>query len=195
MYWSVKKVKALKNHQLELTFENHVVKIFDVNPYLDLGVFQKLKNEKIFGKARILFGTVSWPGGIDIDPETLYEDGVIPPAMYIAEECAVYEAGSSAQENEEEEEKEMSILSTFFGITVRMGRKDVKQYPAPHIHVEYQEATAVYDIESGDLLAGKLPRKQHIFVGAWIEIRKEDLMTNWMLAEAEHPLLLIRGLS
>jgi hypothetical protein len=77
MYLSVNKVKVLKNFELELTFENKEVKIFDVKPYMDTGLFKTLKDEKIFKSVRISFDTIGWANGIDLDPEVLYERGKI----------------------------------------------------------------------------------------------------------------------
>jgi hypothetical protein len=54
-------------------FENNQIKIFDMNPYLETGLFKKLKDENIFSKVKISFDTIEWPGGIDLDPEILYE--------------------------------------------------------------------------------------------------------------------------
>ena len=73
MYLAVSKVKALNDYQLELTFENKEIKIFDVKPYLDTGLFKKLKNESFFKLVKISFDTIAWPNGIDLDPEVLYE--------------------------------------------------------------------------------------------------------------------------
>ena len=42
MYLSINGVKALGDYELELTFENNEVRIFDVKPYLDTGLFSKL---------------------------------------------------------------------------------------------------------------------------------------------------------
>ena len=43
-----------------------------MRPYLDLPVFQPLKNPSFFALASVSYGTVVWPGDIDIAPETLY---------------------------------------------------------------------------------------------------------------------------
>ena len=90
MYFSVRKVKALADYQLELTFETKEVKIFDVKPYLDWGVFKALKNVTLFQKVKVAFGSIEWPGGIDLDPEELYADGKIVSALGVAEEPGVY---------------------------------------------------------------------------------------------------------
>jgi hypothetical protein len=73
MYLSVNNVKALDDYELELTFENNETKIFDVKPYLDTGLFAKLKNENFFKLVKISYDTIEWPNGIDLDPEVLYE--------------------------------------------------------------------------------------------------------------------------
>jgi hypothetical protein len=77
MYLSVKNVKPLNDYNLELTFENHEKRIFDVKPYLDTGLFKTLKNEKIFKMVKVSYDTIEWPNGIDLDPEVLYEKSEI----------------------------------------------------------------------------------------------------------------------
>ena len=77
MYLSVIKVKPLIDYKLELTFENKEVKIFDVKPYLDTGLFQKLRDENIFRMVKVSYDTIEWPNGIDLDPEVLYEKGKV----------------------------------------------------------------------------------------------------------------------
>jgi hypothetical protein len=61
------------DYTLWLEFENNEKRVFDVAPYLEIGVFKHLKDCVLFSRARIEGGTVSWPGEIDIAPETLYE--------------------------------------------------------------------------------------------------------------------------
>jgi hypothetical protein len=75
MYLSVNNVKALKDYELEITFENNEIKIFDVKPYLDTGLFARLKDENYFKMVKISYDTIEWPNGIDMDPEVLYEKG------------------------------------------------------------------------------------------------------------------------
>ncbi|MGL6169544.1 MAG: DUF2442 domain-containing protein [Fusobacteriaceae bacterium] len=76
MYIGVKKVIALKDYKLQLIFENDETKIFDVSPYLDKGVFKTLKDINIFNSVRVAFDSIEWSNGVDIDPETLYEDSI-----------------------------------------------------------------------------------------------------------------------
>jgi hypothetical protein len=74
MYWSVIAVKPLDDYKMEIVFENNEKKIFDVSPYLELGVFAKLKDKKLFAQVKISYDTVEWPEGIDLDPEVLYQN-------------------------------------------------------------------------------------------------------------------------
>ena len=76
MYLAVKEVKPIDNYKLILTFENKEVKIFDMIPYLDKGIFQELKDENLFKAVKVSFDSIEWPNEADIDPETLYEDSI-----------------------------------------------------------------------------------------------------------------------
>ena len=79
MYLAVKEVKPIDNYKLILTFENNEVKIFDMIPYLDKGIFQELKDENLFKAVKVSFDSIEWPNEADIDPETLYEDSISYP--------------------------------------------------------------------------------------------------------------------
>ena len=74
MYLAVKDVKAIDNYKLILTFENNEKRLFDMIPYLELGIFKRLKDENLFKTVKVSFDTIEWSNGADIDPETLYED-------------------------------------------------------------------------------------------------------------------------
>lgn len=69
----VSSVRAEPNFNLLLTFSNDERRRFDMNPYLRFPVYQPLQNPGFFGLARVEYGTVVWPGDIDIAPETLYD--------------------------------------------------------------------------------------------------------------------------
>ncbi|MBE0503757.1 MAG: DUF2442 domain-containing protein [Desulfuromonadales bacterium] len=66
-------VRATQNYLLYLEFENGEKKVFDMNPLMDKHPFVRLKNAHLFLAARVDYGTVCWPGDIDIAPETLYD--------------------------------------------------------------------------------------------------------------------------
>ena len=71
MYWDVKRVEPLRDYRLYVELENGRCGIFDVSPYLDLGVFQELKSIDYFKQVYVLFGALTWPNEQDIAPETL----------------------------------------------------------------------------------------------------------------------------
>jgi len=63
-------VVANGDYTLHLQFENGEERIFDMLPYLEKKPFTPLKGP-LFTKAFVDYGTVCWPGNIDIAPETL----------------------------------------------------------------------------------------------------------------------------
>ena len=67
------KVKVLEDYKLELTFDNNVVKIKDMKPHLNSGVFEVLKNSEIFNSVKTSFGAISWNEDIDMCADYLYE--------------------------------------------------------------------------------------------------------------------------
>ncbi len=73
MYLAVKDVKPLEDYCLLLKFENDEERVFDVKPYLEIGKFQELKNEKLFKSVRVSFDSIEWANQLDLDPELLYE--------------------------------------------------------------------------------------------------------------------------
>ncbi len=72
----------------------------------------------------------------------------------------------------------MPTISMFYGILIRMYYDD---HNPPHIHAIYGEAKACYNFD-GEVIEGALPKKQHRLVAAWIEIHKEELNADWLLA-------------
>jgi len=74
MYLAVIEVEPLEDYQLLLTFENGEKRIFDMKPYLDIGIFQELKDKKKFRTVRVSFDSIEWANQADIDPEILYEN-------------------------------------------------------------------------------------------------------------------------
>lgn len=76
MYLSIKEVKPLEEYKLLLTFENDEVRFFDMNPYLEKGIFKELKDKTKFNSVKVSFDTIEWENEADMDPEMLYEDSI-----------------------------------------------------------------------------------------------------------------------
>jgi hypothetical protein len=76
----------------------------------------------------------------------------------------------------------MPTISMFYGIIIRMYFAP-KEHNPPHINVYYQSETASININTLELLQGKIPSKQMRMVLAWIEIHKDELLANWALCQ------------
>ncbi|RJP30606.1 MAG: DUF2442 domain-containing protein [Candidatus Omnitrophota bacterium] len=68
----VKHIRPLEDFQLEVVFENGERRLFDAKPYLQHGVFVRLQNRADFRAARVVAGSVEWPGELDLSYDTLY---------------------------------------------------------------------------------------------------------------------------
>lgn len=88
----------------------------------------------------------------------------------------------------------MPVISMFYGIIISMYYVDSKRHKKPHIHVRYQGQEAVVAIPDGELLEGSIKASKMKLVQAWIEIHKEDLMTDWELAVNGQPVFNIEPL-
>ncbi len=61
------------DYRIELVFQDGVQAIVDFAQWLDGPVFDLLRDREYFRRFFIDGGTVVWPNGADIAPETLYE--------------------------------------------------------------------------------------------------------------------------
>ena len=87
----------------------------------------------------------------------------------------------------------MPIISSFFGIIVRMYFKDTQQHNTPHFHVKYGGENAVFDL-NGNIIAGSFPPKQTKYVVAWAEIHKDELEALWEIIQTDEEYFKIKGL-
>ncbi|MBJ7538682.1 DUF2442 domain-containing protein [Marinomonas transparens] len=65
-------VEVMNTYHLKLTFENEEVRVFDVAPFLEKGIFQELKEMSYFKQASVAFGGIQWPHEQDFSKDTLY---------------------------------------------------------------------------------------------------------------------------
>lgn len=66
------KATPLPDYLMQVEFENGEIKFFDVKPYLEIGVFKKLKELKRFNTVRVVAGSIEWDGEIDLSYDTVY---------------------------------------------------------------------------------------------------------------------------
>lgn len=72
MYPSVTAVVPRNDYLLDITFSNGECGVLDMKPYLDFGVFKRIKDSKSFEKVTVAFDTIEWESGADLDPEFVY---------------------------------------------------------------------------------------------------------------------------
>ena len=75
----VKSVTALPLHRLSVVFTDGQRRRMDVSPYLAYPVFHPLRDPDLFRRVRADHGTVAWPGGIDLDPDTVFLESAPEP--------------------------------------------------------------------------------------------------------------------
>ena len=73
MYPSVSNVVPTEDYVLSVGFDNGESGTLDMKPFLDFGVFRRLKDRSAFERVRVAFDTIEWESGIDLDPEFVYE--------------------------------------------------------------------------------------------------------------------------
>jgi len=79
----------------------------------------------------------------------------------------------------------MATLSLFYGILISMRPEDSERHKAAHIHARHAGREAVFDIKTGDRLAGEIDADDEAKVRAWVSIHRDDLFANWELLITE----------
>lgn len=76
----------------------------------------------------------------------------------------------------------MPVIARFYGIVIRMYFLQSEHNP-PHIHAIYGDDTAAFEIDTGELLDGDMPKRARMMVEEWVELNKEDLLAMWETQE------------
>jgi len=72
----------------------------------------------------------------------------------------------------------MPTISMFFGILIRMF---FNEHAPPHFHAEYGEYKAVINIQTLEVMEGKMSRRALELVLDWAELHQTELMEDWEL--------------
>lgn len=73
MYADVQTVSVLSHGSLAVTFKDGLQGTVHVLPSFYRGVFAHLVEPEEFGKVRVDNGYVTWPGELDIAPDSMYK--------------------------------------------------------------------------------------------------------------------------
>lgn len=95
---------------------------------------------------------------------------------------SVYASGCRAKLNA------MPGISSFYGIVIWMYFDEPQHEGRPHFHATYGDDEASFDIDTLELIAGRLPRRAQRLVTEWAKEHRGELLANWNLAREHQPL-------
>ena len=70
----------------------------------------------------------------------------------------------------------MPVIALVQGVRILVYYDD---HPPPHVHAEFAEFLAQYEIGSGRLLNGRLPPARHAAVVRWLASRDAQVRSAW----------------
>ena len=72
----VVEVEHLGDLSLRLTFSDGLVRELNFDAVLRGGILEPLRDPSVFGQVEVdeVAGTISWPNGVDLDPDVLHGD-------------------------------------------------------------------------------------------------------------------------
>lgn len=82
--YDVTAVEVLDHYKLRLTFEDGLVGDVDLSHLREWeGIFIPLRDPVVFSQVRVdpEIGTITWPNGVDLAPEVLYERAAANPLL------------------------------------------------------------------------------------------------------------------
>ena len=59
--------------RIQVTFNDGVQEVLDFSQWLEGPIFEPLKHQEYFRHFFVEGGTITWPNGADIAPETIYD--------------------------------------------------------------------------------------------------------------------------
>jgi hypothetical protein len=85
----------------------------------------------------------------------------------------------------------MPEISRFYGIIILMNFRD---HAPAHFHVWYGDFKAIVTIEDG-IVKGEMPQRALKMIFEWMEVHRNELFTDWTLAQVGEPLMKIEPLT
>lgn len=73
----VKNVIPNSDFSLQIEFTNGEIKVFDVKPFLNIGIFKELNDYTKFKNVKPFLGSIQWSSGQDLCPDTLYLESIL----------------------------------------------------------------------------------------------------------------------
>jgi hypothetical protein len=75
--WSITHCGVLDDYKIAVTFADGTTGIADLSPRLSQGPqgdgFDVLCDKQVFSKVYLEHGALTWPGGVDLAPDAMYE--------------------------------------------------------------------------------------------------------------------------
>ena len=87
----------------------------------------------------------------------------------------------------------MPLISNFLGVLVYMYKELNSPHHKPHVHAVFKGDKMAIATD-GEILAGKLPRKQQKYVEAWVALREDELNASWIALNENSEVIKIKGL-
>lgn len=73
-YWRVSEVRVIEDRAVWVRFADGLEGVVRFSPDFFQGVFSHLTAPDKFREVTVVDGAVTWPGGLDIAPDAMYED-------------------------------------------------------------------------------------------------------------------------
>ena len=74
----------------------------------------------------------------------------------------------------------MPTISSFYGIVIQIFWGD---HSPPHFHALYGEFEVLVDIQTLEVIKGKMPRRAFALVIEWALLHRKELIEDWKLCE------------
>ncbi|TMQ73581.1 MAG: DUF4160 domain-containing protein [Candidatus Eisenbacteria bacterium] len=195
-------VQPLERRHLRLRFADGREGVVDVSALVDFdGVLSALGDPGTFREVRVESGTATWPGDIDLAPETLYwaATGDLPAGPAPADSARIAGAHrradsappplgpfvTTSEEPAPGTESPVPEISRFLGIVIRMF---YAEHEAPHFHAHYSGRSGRFEIATLRVLDGDLPARVCGLIVEWASLHREELIDDWERAKRHEPL-------